>query len=88
MTQYPNGLACHEFEALLPELIGSGEKLANQPHPQHCALCRALLTDLKAIAEAARELLPFMEPPDEVWKHIETVFNNEKDPGESERSPE
>jgi hypothetical protein len=88
MTQDPKELTCREFQELLPELIGSGEKLANHPHLQHCPLCRALLADLKTIAEAARELLPVMEPADEVWKQIESALRNEKAPGESERGRE
>jgi hypothetical protein len=88
MTQDPNPLTCEEFQAQLPELIGSGEKFAMHPHIQDCPRCRALLLDLKTIAEAARELLPIVEPPDEVWKHIESALRNEKAPDEAERSGE
>jgi hypothetical protein len=84
MTQEENPLTCEEFQAQLPELIGSGEKLAMNPHIQHCPRCRSLLCDLKTIAEAARELLPIVDPPDEVWKHIESAIRNEQGPRESE----
>jgi hypothetical protein len=32
------------------------------------------LADLKTIAEAARQLFPSVEPPDEVWEHIESAI--------------
>jgi Zn-finger nucleic acid-binding protein len=88
MTKDVNALACEEFQAQLPELIGSSEKLAMNLHIQHCPRCRGLLSDLKTIAEAAHELLPVVEPPDEVWKHIEAAIRNEQEPRESEGSRE
>jgi hypothetical protein len=84
MTQDLNTLSCQEFQAQLPELIGSSENLAMNPHIQHCARCSSLLSDLKTIAEAARELLPIMEPPETVWKHIESVIRDEQGSRESE----
>ncbi len=77
MTGIPGKLRCEEFQASLPELIGSGEDVANHPHIQSCELCRALLADLETIAEAARQLFPSVEPPDEVWQHIETAIKSE-----------
>lgn len=74
MTDNANGMNCRQFQALLPELIGSGENLASNPHLDQCANCRALLSDLETIAEAARELFPVVEPPDELWDHIETAL--------------
>jgi len=53
MTNEANTMTCQQFQARLPELIGSGEKLDNHPHLRQCALCRALLADLETIAEAA-----------------------------------
>jgi predicted anti-sigma-YlaC factor YlaD len=79
MTDDPKHLSCAAFQALLPELIGSGEKIANHPHLQNCVLCRALLADLETIAEAARQLFPIVEPPDELWEQIESAIKNEKD---------
>jgi hypothetical protein len=61
----------------LPELIGSGENVASHPHFQSCELCRALLADLETIAEAARQLFPIVEPPDELWEQIESAIKNE-----------
>jgi predicted anti-sigma-YlaC factor YlaD len=88
MTQDANPLTCEEFQAQLPELIGSSEKLAMNPHIQNCPRCRSLLSDLKTIAEAARELLPIVEPPDEVWKNIESAIRSEQASRESEGSRE
>jgi len=72
-------MTCAEFHALLPDFIGSGKNAANHPHIQSCALCSALLADLETIAEAARHLFPAVEPPDELWEHIDSAIKNEKD---------
>ncbi len=78
MTDDPNPLNCAAFQSQLPDLIASGENLADHPHIRSCALCRALLADLETIAEAARQLLPIEEPPDEVWEHIESAIKIEE----------
>jgi len=78
MTHDPKAMNCEEFQAHLPELIGSGENAAAQPHLQHCELCSALLADLETIAEAARRLLPIEEPPDHLWQQIESAIQKEK----------
>lgn len=70
-------LSCAEFQAQLPELIASGEDLSNNPHFRDCELCRALLADLETIAQAARELFPAVEPPEELWNQIESAIQNE-----------
>jgi hypothetical protein len=77
MTEEANPMTCQEFQAQLPEMIGSGQSLAAHAHLQHCALCRALLADLETIAEAARSIFPIVEPPDNVWKQIESALKNE-----------
>jgi hypothetical protein len=77
MTVEVNPMTCQEFQAQLPELIGSGQSLAAHAHLQHCALCRALLADLETIAEAARSIFPIVEPPDKVWKQIEYALKKE-----------
>jgi hypothetical protein len=79
MTKDPEKLTCAEFQAQLPDLIGSGEDLSNHPHLQSCELCRALLGDLETIAEAARQLFPGVEPPDEVWEHIESALKRDEE---------
>jgi len=78
MKDDPNKLSCAAFQAQLPELIGSGENAAAHPHVQSCELCRALLADLETIAEAARQLFPIVEPPDDLWAQIESAIQNEE----------
>ena len=65
MTGDPTKMSCAEFQAQLPELIGSGADARAHPHIQSCELCRALLADLETIAEAARQLFPVEEPSDD-----------------------
>jgi predicted anti-sigma-YlaC factor YlaD len=77
MTEDRDKLSCAEFQAQLPELIGSGVHAADDPHLQNCELCRALLADLETIAEAARQLLPIVEPPDKLWEQIESAIKSE-----------
>lgn len=80
MTDDPSKVTCAEFQANLPDLVGSGRDARNHPHLQSCELCSALLADLETIAEAARQLFPNVEPPDEVWEHIESALKKgEKD---------
>jgi hypothetical protein len=78
MRQSANNLRCAEFQAQLPDLISSGEKITDHPHLHSCDLCRALLADLEAIAYAARQLFPVEEPPDALWKHIELAIVKEE----------
>jgi hypothetical protein len=78
MTNEVSKMSCAEFQAQLAELIGTGADASAHPHIQSCALCRALLADLETIAEAARQLLPVVEPPDELWEHIESAIRSEE----------
>lgn len=77
MNAGPEKMSCVEFQAQLSELIASGEDAASHPHVQSCARCSALLADLTTIAEAARQLFPAVEPPDEVWEQIESAIKRE-----------
>ena len=77
MTIDPNNMSCAEFQAQLPELIGTGENMSEHPHIETCELCRALLADLETIAEAARQLFPSVEPPEDLWAQIESAIKNE-----------
>jgi hypothetical protein len=77
MNRESGQMSCTEFQELLPDLIGSGEDPASHPHLMNCELCRALLSDLEAIAAAARQLLPIEEPPDRLWEQIEMAIRNE-----------
>ena len=73
----PEEMSCEEFQSMLPELIGSGADVSQHPHLINCELCRALLSDLEAIAEAARQLLPVEDPPDRLWEQIESAIREE-----------
>jgi len=77
MTEALKTMSCQEFQDQLPELIGSGQNLAEHPHHQSCELCRALLADLETIAQAARQLFPVEEPPDGLWTQIESAIEDE-----------
>jgi hypothetical protein len=78
MNRDPKTMTCHEFQDQLPELIGSGADVNSHPHLQSCELCRALLNDLQAIADAARGLFEDPLPSDDVWKGIETAIKEEE----------
>ena len=78
MNNDPNTMSCEEFQAQMPELIGSGEDASTHPHVQNCELCRELLTDLQTIADAARQLFPVEDPPDYLWKQIESAIKEEE----------
>ena len=84
MTHDSNQLNCHEVQAQLPDLIGSGEDVSTHPHLQSCDLCRALLADLEAIAEAARQLFPILEPREELWEQIESAIKEDEASAHSE----
>ena len=77
MNAGPEKMSCVEFQAQLPELIASGEDATSHPHVKTCARCSALLANLLTIAEAARQLFPSVEPPEEVWEHIESAIRRE-----------
>lgn len=70
-------MSCEEFQAHLPELIGTGVDASAHPHVQNCDLCRALLAELETIAEAARQLFPVEDPPDTLWEKIESAVKQE-----------
>jgi hypothetical protein len=78
MSDIRRNMSCAEFQAQLPELIGSGQNAAAHPHIQSCELCRALLTELETIAEAARQLFPAVDPPDDLWNHIESAIHSKE----------
>lgn len=64
---------CAEFQASMAERIGDGEDLQTNPHMATCERCTALVRELEAIAEAARQLMPIdAEPDDDLWSKIES----------------
>jgi predicted anti-sigma-YlaC factor YlaD len=78
MRESANNMSCEEFQAQFPDLIGSGEEIANHPHLQSCELCRALFADLGAIAQAARQLFFVDDPPSSLWTHIKSAIVKEE----------
>lgn len=66
---------CVEFQDLMADRIGRGEDLLTYPHMQTCERCTALLRELEAIAEVARQLIPIEEEPrDELWEQIQIAL--------------
>jgi hypothetical protein len=88
MSNGVHTMTCQEFQEQMPEMIGGGEDLQNHPHYQSCARCRALLADLEAIADAARQLLPVVDPPEELWEHIEKAIRQEQEAQGEEKAAE
>ncbi|WP_058189628.1 anti-sigma factor [Terracidiphilus gabretensis] len=84
----PEKMTCEEFQSHLPDLIATGEDIFQHPHILECELCRSLLADLEAIADAARQLLaPAEDPPDTVWEQIQSKIQAEG-PGVREEEPQ
>lgn len=79
MTGDPNKMSCAEFQDQLAELIGTGADASTHPHILGCEDCRKLLSDLQTIADAARQLFPIEEPPDDLWDQIESAIRHEGD---------
>jgi len=71
MKQDVSKMSCEAFQAAVAGIDWWRRKCFH-PHLESCELCRALLADLETIAEAARQLFPIEEPPDELWEHIES----------------
>jgi hypothetical protein len=62
---------CAQFQASMADLVSNGEDLTNQPHVLTCERCAALVSELEAIAHAARLLMPVdAEPRDDLWSKI------------------
>ena len=74
----PKKLSCASFQARLAYLIGSGEEVSLHPHVQSCANCRALLADLQTIADAAKRLLPIVQPEENLWDRIVLAIKSEE----------
>ena len=68
---------CAIFQNQLASLIGAGEDLQEHAHLKSCAICRALVSDLQAIADMAKLLLPMHDPGPAVWQKIENAIKKE-----------
>jgi hypothetical protein len=78
MMDNRKNVSCEEFQEGLAELIGTGADASAHPHVQTCELCRAFVSDLEAIAAAARELFPVEDPSDRVWEQIQSAIQEEE----------
>src|SRR5256885_923632 len=70
-------MTCAEFQQVLPEML-EGDR--NTEHVAHLASCSArsdLISDLKAISEAARQLRASEEPSPRVWNSLEIALRQE-----------
>ena len=67
---------CARFQASMPERIGAGEDLQDDPHMLTCERCSSLVRELEYIAEAARKLFPAEEeePREELWTNIQLAI--------------
>ncbi len=63
-------MTCEEFTAAMPQLVASGEDIFVHPHVKSCRMHRALIADLEAIAQAAQQLFPDVDPSDNLWAKI------------------
>jgi hypothetical protein len=79
---------CAEFQASMAERIGEGEDLWSNPHMATCERCTALVRELEAIAEAARQLMPIdADPDDDLWSKIESRLVLEESDSEDSEAP-
>jgi hypothetical protein len=71
-------MLCQEFEAVLEQTSDQGLPADASLHLAECGNCRALKTDIEAIAVAARELAePVEEPPVRVWLQLRAQLEEE-----------
>lgn len=73
-------ISCAEFTACMADLIAAGEDIFAHPHVRRCKLHRALLNDLEAIASAAKQMFPEIDPPDTVWAGIQASLADQDRP--------
>jgi len=76
LTEDLNDAECVKFQTSMPERIGAGEDLQDDPHMLTCERCRSLVRELEYIAEAARQLFPAEEeePREELWTNIQLAI--------------
>jgi len=72
MIRNRKGMSCAEFSGRMAEMVAAGVDLFAHPHVRKCRLHRALLKDLEAIADAARNLFPDVDPSENLWNQIES----------------
>jgi len=78
MMHNRKSMSCEEFSASMAGLIAAGEDITAHPHVRRCRLHRALLKDLEAIAQVARQMFPEVEPSDTVWDGIQARLEQQQ----------
>jgi hypothetical protein len=73
-----DGLSKQNCVQYLSESIEADADLSKVLSVENRGLYRAFLADIEAIADAARQMFPAVEPPDEIWEHIESVIKGSK----------
>jgi hypothetical protein len=74
---YKPATHCAEFHEQLPYLMDVGHDVEQEPHLRTCENCRALVTDLRYIADQAKLLLPMHDPSPRVWNNIQSTLEKE-----------
>jgi hypothetical protein len=74
---YKPATNCTEFHEQLPYLMDSNRDVEQEPHLMTCDNCRALVTDLRYIADQAKLLLPMHDPSPRVWNSIQSTLEKE-----------
>lgn len=73
-------MVCDRYQNAIHELVdgtlGPLRRAELELHLENCESCRALLADLRAIAEGARSL-EALEPPDHAWTEIAARLRSE-----------
>jgi hypothetical protein len=64
-------MTCAEFQQVLPEMLEGDRNTEHTAHLASCSACSDLISDLKAISEAARQLRASDEPSPRVWNSLE-----------------
>jgi hypothetical protein len=75
-TRYESSAACSQFDSELEAYLEGEVRPFVASHAQDCVPCRALLSDLQSIRQAAREL-PLEEPSPVVWANIHATLEAE-----------
>ena len=70
-------MTCAEFQQVLPEMLEGDRNTEHAAHLASCSACSDLISDLKAISEAARQLRALDEPSPRVWNSLESELRRE-----------
>jgi hypothetical protein len=70
-------MTCAEFQKVLPEMLEGDRNTEHAAHLASCSACSDLISDLKAISEAARQLRASDEPSPRVWNALEIDLRRE-----------